>query len=140
MMEAVPLIIFSIPAALPTLCYEFLLSGLAIERMGLVRIIYGAIRLLGAPYCNRWTDAARIRLSGMSRSRFCGALADAVALSTYQVPLYIAVALPLGAAPRQVVFACGLAVIGDFCFGWFYRWMRNRVRPGAGTVRRMRDP
>lgn len=133
--DTMPLVVFSVPAALPTVCYECIFSGLTFERAGMIRIVYGLIRIIGARYCNQWVDWVRMRPVFATRHYLWGIFADAVALALYQCPVYAGVAWILGALPGQIMSVCAISLIGDFSFSWVYRLLRERTRRCPSAVR-----
>ncbi len=96
------------------------LVGLTLRQWFGIRILYAALRFAGARLCGKLTDSIRERLLGTSRQRFRKALADAIALSLYQIPLYIVSALVMGARFRQVAITSSIYLVENALLGWLY--------------------
>jgi len=128
--DTIALFLFSVCAGIPTLFYEILIAKLTLEQWAGVRIFYNILRFAGAYFCAKLTDKIRRRLPGHSNSRFQKAVADTIALSLYQFPIYIISALIMGAKFRQIAIMSTVRLVDTIMLGWLYGifldWARSR--------------
>lgn len=55
-------------------------------------------------------------------------LADALALSSYQIPLYATAALIVGISYNTVLLAMGIYLADNLLFGWLYGYILDKTR------------
>lgn len=133
--DTVALILFALCAGALTLLYEVVIAGLALGQWAGIRILYNALRFAGARICGKLTDKVRQHLLGTSRSRFRKAIADTIALSLYQLPIYVVSALIMGASIRQIAITSTIYLGDNVLLGWLYGvildWVRRRFAKGG---------
>ncbi|MDD2681254.1 MAG: L-alanine exporter AlaE [Patescibacteria group bacterium] len=55
-------------------------------------------------------------------------LADAVALSTYQIPIYATAALIIGLDYQRILLAAAIYLADNLALGWLYGYILDRTR------------
>ena len=125
------LVLFGIVMGITTVIYEIWLVSMTTRQWVLIRILYNILRFVGARLCGKITDRTRCYILKGSKSKFKKGLADGIALSFYQMPIYIFSALVAGAGAKQIAIVVSLYVLDNLVSGWLYGlildWMRARV-------------
>ena len=133
--DTLALAIFSALTGAFGLLFERYVASLSLVQMAGIRLGYNILKYLFAEFCAQIADNLRTRLMGNSKHQFRRALADGLALSGYQLPLYIGCALVAQAETRQMAEMVAFYLANNMAFGWLYglalNWVRTRfsVRP-----------
>ncbi len=123
--NTVTMIIFGIITSALTIFYEVVLGGTNMRQWWEVRIIYNVIRFAGAYFLGCLIDWFRVRLNG---HWFRRALSDALALSVYQIPIYVGVALFVGVGIKIILRVSGLYILDNLFMGWLYGFILDKTR------------
>lgn len=54
--------------------------------------------------------------------------ADAIALSSYQIPIYASAALIMGIKYKLILLAIGIYLADNLAFGWLYGYILDKIR------------
>lgn len=133
--DTLALAVFSLLTGIFGLLFERLVVNLSLVQMAGIRFSYNLLKYLFAEGCAQIADALRAKLMGNSKHPFRRALADGLALSGYQIPIYITCSLVMGAKIGQIAMVSGFYVVNNLALGWLYgillNWVRARfsVRP-----------
>ena len=133
--DTLALAIFSLLTGIFGLLFERYAVNLTLVQMAGIRFFYNLLKYLFAEGCAQIADALRAKLMGNSKHPFRRALADGLALSGYQIPIYLACCLVAGAKFGQVATVCVFYLFNNLALGWLYgmilNWVRTRfsVRP-----------
>jgi len=126
------MLIFSCTAGALVIVYEFAL-GLTLAQWGGVKILYNIFRFIGAHYCANLTLWLQKLISGGSNHWFRNAIADALALSVYEIPLYALSAWIMGVDTSVIILLSVIFIFHNIIFGWFYGWLLVRLRALIGA-------
>lgn len=125
--DIVAMVLYNLIAGFLTLVYEIWLGGATGEQWVWVRIIYTIIRVSGAFLLGYLIDFCR-RHIWQKRKLIFKALADAFALSLYQIPIYIFSALISGVLWHSILITACLYIGDNLLLGWLYGYILDRVR------------
>lgn len=125
--DIVAMVLYNLIAGFLTLVYEIWLGGATGEQWIWVRIIYTAIRLTGAFLLGYLIDFCR-RYIWQKRKLIFKALADALALSLYQIPIYIFSAWISGVLWHSILITSSLYIVDNLLLGWLYGYILDKVR------------
>jgi len=103
-----------------TILYEKVMIGLEWDSWFGVRAIYIPIRYLLVFMLDYLIDYFRKILPKF--------IADGIALSLYQIPIYIFVSLVVGLNIKAIILASCIYVVDNFAFGWLYGYVLDRTR------------
>jgi hypothetical protein len=126
--DTLALIIFSVATGALGIMFERWVAGLSWVQMGGIRLAYNLLKYALGGICGRIADWLRKLLMGSSKHPFRSALADGLALSVYQIPLYVACALLAQASPKKVAVMVAFYSVNNLVLGWLYGAILNRVR------------
>lgn len=113
-------IIYSILTFALTIFYEKVLIGLNWGEWIGARGIYIFFRYLLVFILDYLIDYFRARLPKF--------LAEAVALSVYQIPIYATAALIMGVETRLILLAVLIYIADNLFLGWLYGYILDRTR------------
>jgi len=118
--------------------YEFVVAGLTIEQWTIIFGIYKVLRYIGASFCAELRNSLGECFLGALRNRFRRAMADAAALSIYQLPLYTVSALIAGVSIYQIVIILAVHLARNALLGWWYGvildWTHARFSTSSGKI------
>jgi len=134
--DTLALAVFSLLTGIFGLLFERLVVNLSLVQMAGIRFSYNLLKYLFAEGCAQIADALRARLMGNSKHPFRRALADGLALSGYQIPIYIACSLVVGAKIGQIAMVSSFYIINNLALGWLYGIILNWSEPGFPSDRR----
>jgi|GEM_PF-1277233 len=116
--------------AVTTILYEMVLFGFTFRQWIGIRIFFTILRFVFAFVCGWLTDFLRQHFPGAAHNRFWRAMAEATALTVYQMPLYVVSALIVGVDWHKIAFMSGIYLLENFLFGWLYGlildWTRKK--------------
>jgi hypothetical protein len=125
--DVIALIIFGLVTSFTTIIYEVLLAGTSPEQWLGIRIIYNILRFAGAYLLGDLIEKIRAKLA--PKGGFISkALADACALSLYQLPIYFISALIMQVSLKSMLITAVLYVLDNIFLGWVYGYTRDRVK------------
>ena len=107
--------------------FERSVVGLLVWQMGGIWIL-GLGKYPLAELCAQLTGKLRILLMGNSRHPFRRALSAGLALSVYQVPLYVGSALCVRVSLSKVSAMAAFCLACNLIFGWLYGFILDWVR------------
>jgi hypothetical protein len=113
-------IIYGIITFSLTILYEKIIVGLNWQEWMGVRMIYIPIRYVFLFILDYLID--------YFRSVLPKAFAEAMALSIYQIPIYIGAALIMGVSRSLIITVCLIYIADNLVFGWLYGYILNRTR------------
>jgi len=117
--DTLALLIFDMSTGLMVVAYEYFFVTFDMQHIVLVRILYMS-KYIGARFCGRWTNRLRRLIINTSDSIVRKAFADALAVSSYQAPLYALSAYCAGMAKTDIVIALSIFGINALMLGWIY--------------------
>lgn len=123
--DTTAMVIFGLVTSLLTIFYEVIVTGVDLEKWAEVRLLYNAIRFIGAYFLGCLIDWFRIRLNG---HWFSKALSDALALSVYQIPIYAFSAWVMGVPCNAIILAAGIYFLDNLFLGWLYGYILDQTR------------
>jgi hypothetical protein len=113
-------IIYGIITFSLTILYEKVIVGLNWQEWMGVRLIYIPTRYTFLFLLDYLID--------YFRSILPKALAEATALSLYQIPIYISAAIIMGVPKSLITTACLIYIADNLAFGWLYGYILNKTR------------
>ncbi len=121
--ELTALIVQGLFSSASTYVYEVVFFTIAQEKWILVRLVYNGIK-----YATFFIPAI---LDDKFKSTFLRKwVADGLALTIHQVPIYIISSLFFGIDAEKIVFISIIYLVDNFSFGWVYgvvlRWAREK--------------
>lgn len=125
--DVIALIIFGLLTGFTTIIYEVLLAGASPEQWLGVRVLYNILRFAGAYLLGDLVEKIRTKLApkgGFIRK----ALADACALSLYQVPIYCISALIMQVSLKSIIITVVLYILDNIFLAWVYGYSRDQVK------------
>lgn len=125
--DMLALLVFDITTGIMVVAYEYWFVNFDTEHIVLVRVLYMS-KFIGARICGRWTNMLRKYIAGNSRSLFQKALADTLAVSSYQAPLYILSALIAGMSWGDIRVALFIFGVNALLLGWVYGHVLDYMR------------
>lgn len=126
--DTLALAIFSLITGIIGLLFERLVADLSLAQMAGIRFSYNLLKYVFAEGCAQIADALRLRLMGNFGHPFRRALADGLALSGYQIPIYVACSFVMKADFRQITMVSGFYLANNMALGWLYGLILNLVR------------
>jgi len=108
--------------------YEVRWVGLTFNQWLGIRLIFNPLKFGGAYFCGQLTNRFRKRLVGNSKSWFWKAIADSLAISAFQLPLYAVSALVMGVSLVKIAIFIGIYLVDNAIFGWTYGWILDWMR------------
>ncbi len=132
--DIVAMLVYNLIAGGLTLIYEVLLAGASTEQWLGVRIIYTIIRFSGAFMLGYLIDWFRQLLS-KRKYLLAKAIADFLALSVYQLPIYCLSAILMGVPIASILISSSLYVADNLLLGWLYGYILDRVRKYYSTAK-----
>lgn len=130
--DIVAMLAYNVIAGGLTLIYEVLLAGASTEQWLKVRIIYTIIRFSGAFILGYLIDWFRQLLS-KRKYPLAKAVADFLALSVYQLPIYCFSAMLAGVPIASMLITSGLYLADNLLLGWLYGYILDKVRKHYST-------
>lgn len=129
--DTIALFLYSASGAVLTIVYEVFFLKLSGKQWAGIRVVFNVLRFIGARLCGKITDQVRARLQGDSKHPFRLAIAGAISLSLYQLPVYALSARVCGAEFGQIKKAVVVYFLDNLVFGWMYililDWVRRRM-------------
>ena len=126
--DTLALAIFSFLTGIFGLLFERYVASLSLVQMAGIRLGYNFLKYVFAEVCAQIADSLRKRLMGNSNHPFRRALADGLALSAYQLPIYLGCALVAQAEVRQMATMTAFYLANNMAFGWLYGLILNWTR------------
>jgi hypothetical protein len=126
--DTIALLLFSSVASIFTLLAEVAVAGMSIKQWFWIRVIFNPLRFAGARFLGMLTDSLRRSILGKSHNPFLKVVADTLALWLYNLPLYIASGIIMGATRRQITISSSMQFLDTLCTGWLYGIILDRVR------------
>jgi len=123
----VAMIVFGIITSFTTIIYEVLLAGATAEQWLGVRVIYNILRFAGAYFLGSLIEKVRLKFGRQSGFIYI-ALADAISLSIYQLPIYFISALIMQVSIKTMVITALLYILDNLIFGWLYGFIFDRTK------------
>lgn len=110
--------------------YEIVFFSIAQEKWILVRLFYNGIKYFTFFIPAKLDDYFRTTFLRTSQNKFYEWIADGLALSIHQVPIYIVSAVIFGISIEKITLISLIYLADNFVFGWVYgivlKWMRER--------------
>ena len=125
--DIIAMLIFSVFSCFTTILYEVVAAGISVEQWLGIKIIYIPLRFAGAYILGSLIDRVRLKLA-RDNSFIHKALADAISLSIYQIPIYLLSATVMRVAWQPVLITMALYILDNLLFGWLYGYILNQVR------------
>ncbi len=123
----VAMIIYGIVTSFTTIIYEVLLAGATAEQWLGVRVIYNVLRFAGAYFLGSLIEKVRLKFA-RNKGFIYVALADAISLSIYQLPIYFISALIMQVSLTTMVITALLYILDNLIFGWLYGFIFDRTK------------
>ena len=121
------MLIFSAISFPLTLLYQVTIAGASTEQWLYMKLIYLPLRFAGAYFLGCLIDQIRVRLSAQGNP-VRRAIADALSLSLYQVPLYCLSAIIVGISWYAMAITSVLWILDNIFLGWLYGYILNQTR------------
>ena len=125
--DIIAMLIFSVFSCFTTLLYEVAAAGISVEQWLGIKIIYIPLRFAGAYILGSLIDKVRLKLARDNRF-IHKALADAISLSIYQIPIYLLSAAVMRVSWQPILITVALYILDNILFGWLYGYLLNQVR------------
>lgn len=124
-------LLFSSAPSIFTVGLEFAILGLSAKQVLALRIAYNIPKYALSPVSGMITDFLRRKFVTKDSVLVCKVVIDGVALSLYQIPIYIPCALFIGADSLKVALMCLWYFVSSLLFGRFFYglsldWIRAR--------------
>lgn len=126
--DTLALIVFSVFTGAFGLLFERYVASLSLVQIAGIRVGYNFLKYTFAEVCAQIADGLRIKLMGNSKHPFRRALADGLALSAYQLPIYLGCALVAQARPKQMAMMSAFYLMNNMALGWIYGIILNGIR------------
>jgi len=128
--EFMALIVQGLFSSASTFVYEVALFHIAQNEWGLIRLLYNGIKYLTFFVPARLDDYFKTTFLRTSQNKFYEWIADGLALSIHQVPIYIVSAIIFGINVEKIILISVIYLFDNFLFGGLYgiflKWMRER--------------
>lgn len=113
-----------------TYVYEVVFFSVHEEKWLAIRILYNLFRYASARVPAKLAYYFERSFLKNSENRFYEAIADWLALSIHQIPLYIISAALFRMNWKTILYICLVYLFDNFIFGWLYgvllKWMRGK--------------
>lgn len=128
--ELVALIVQGLFASASTFVYEVVFFHIAQDEWGFIRLLYNGIKYFTFFIPARLDDYFKTTFLRTSQNRFYEWVADGLALSIHQIPIYIVSAMIFGINAEKIILISVLYLVDNFAFGGLYgillKWMREK--------------
>jgi hypothetical protein len=126
--DTVAMVLFSVIGGVLTIGYEVGLLGLTGQQWLAIRLLYNPARFIGARLCGKLTNWIRFHLAAESPNWWQKAVSDTIAVSVYQIPIYVLSALIAQVEPGIIGIAVLMYLLENICIGWLYGVILDWVR------------
>ena len=128
--EFTALVVQGLFASASTFVYEVVFFHIAQDEWGFIRLFYNVIKYLTFFIPARLDDYFKTTFLRTSQNKFYEWIADGLALSIHQVPIYIASAMIFGIGTEKIILISIIYLVDNFVFGGLYgillKWMREK--------------
>ncbi len=114
-------IIYGMITAFLTIFYEIFIADLGFMEYGFTKLIYLPCRYIIFTFVLDY-------LMDYFRSMMPKLIADPIALSIYQIPIYIIAAMIMGVSNHTIALIAAIYIADNFAFGWLYGYILDRTR------------
>lgn len=100
-----------------TAVLEYGILGISLEQLFVLRVAYNIPKFALSPISGMITDTLRRKFLSDKHGVIRKSVVDGVALSLYELPLYVSCAIILGARPLRVALVCLMCLSINLAFG-----------------------
>ena len=124
---SVALLLYSFTTGLPGILFEYFFAGVHFTQILWVRAAYNCIKFMPGGIC-AWIDAKlKARMMGDSNHPFRRAMVAGLALSVYQIPIYVSFSVIVGVETRKITTMILFFLVNNQFFGGVYDYILTKV-------------
>lgn len=128
--ELTALVVQGLFVSASTFVYEVVFFTIAQDTWGYIRLLYNGIKYITFHIPAKLDDYLKTTFLRTSKNRFYEWMADGLALSIHQVPIYIVSAVIFGISVEKIALISLFYLADNFAFGGLYgillKWMREK--------------